>query len=137
MRYYCSWIEEDTIYIVMEYCESSVKDVYLQTKKDGKFIPEDKLKEILRQALIGLKCMHEHNMVHLDIKPDNLLMKDGEVKVADLGLCRITRIKRWTDLDEGDSRYLAKEVLNYNLGIDLKKSDIYSLGMSIFQGALL
>ena len=121
----------------MEYCESSVKDVYLQTKKDGKFIPEDKLKEILRQALIGLKCMHEHNMVHLDIKPDNLLMKDGEVKVADLGLCRITRIKRWTDLDEGDSRYLAKEVLNYNLGIDLKKSDIYSLGMSIFQGALL
>ena len=121
----------------MEYCESSVKDVYLQTKKDDKFIPEDKLKEILRQALIGLKCMHEHNMVHLDIKPDNLLMKDGEVKVADLGLCRITRIKRWTDLDEGDSRYLAKEVLNYNPGIDLKKSDIYSLGMSIFQGALL
>jgi serine/threonine protein kinase len=92
---------------------------------------------MLRQALIGLKCMHEHNMVHLDIKPDNLLMKEGEVKVADLGLCRITRIKRWTDLDEGDSRYLAREVLNYNQGVDLKKSDIYSLGMSIFQGALL
>jgi wee1-like protein kinase len=81
--------------------------------------------------------MHEHNMVHLDIKPDNLLMKEGEVKVADLGLCRITRIKRWTDLDEGDSRYLAKEVLNYSQGVDLKKSDIYSLGMSIFQGAIL
>jgi serine/threonine protein kinase len=43
--------------------------------------------------------MHEHNMVHLDMKPDNLLIKVSDVKIADLGLCRITRIKRWTDLD--------------------------------------
>lgn len=83
----------------MEYCEDSVKGMYQEAKREGKIIGEDKLKEILKQALIGLKCMHEHNMVHLDIKPDNLLMKNGEVKVADLGLCRITRIKRWTDLD--------------------------------------
>lgn len=43
--------------------------------------------------------MHEHNMVHLDIKPDNLLLNDKDLKIADLGLCRITRIKRWSDLD--------------------------------------
>jgi len=43
------------------------------------------------------------------IKPDNLLIKDNKIlKISDLGLCRITRIKKWTDLDEGDSRYLAK-----------------------------
>jgi len=92
---------------------------------------------MLKQALLGLKSMHDCNMVHLDIKPDNLLMKEGDVKIADLGLCRITRIKKWSDLDEGDTRYLAKEVLNYNESIDLTKADIYSLGMSIFQGAIL
>jgi serine/threonine protein kinase len=67
------------------------------------------LKDYLKQSLLGLQCMHEHNMVHLDIKPDNLLIKDNKIlKISDLGLCRITRIKKWTDLDEGDSRYLAK-----------------------------
>ena len=44
-------------------------------KLEGKIIPEEKLKEMLKQALIGLKTMHECNMVHLDIKPDNLLLK--------------------------------------------------------------
>ena len=68
-------------------------------KQENHIIEEEKLKEFLRQALMGLKCMHEHNMVHLDIKPDNLLVKNEEIKIADLGLCRITRIKRWTDLD--------------------------------------
>jgi serine/threonine protein kinase len=29
---------------------------------------------MLKQALLGLKCMHEHKMVHLDMKPDNLLV---------------------------------------------------------------
>lgn len=42
---------------------------------EGKIIPEEKLKDMLKQALIGLKAMHDCNMVHLDIKPDNLLMK--------------------------------------------------------------
>ena len=35
---------------------------------------EAELKDILKQSLLGLKCMHDHNMVHLDIKPDNLLI---------------------------------------------------------------
>jgi len=76
-------------------------------------------------------------MVHLDIKPDNLLIREKEIKIADLGLCRISRLKKWSDIEEGDSRYLAKEVLNYHQGIDLTKADIYSLGMSLFQGAIL
>ncbi len=77
-------------------------------------------------------------MVHLDIKPDNLLIKDNKIlKISDLGLCRITRIKKWTDLDEGDSRYLAKQILNYEEGVDLTKSDVFSLGMSFYQGIIL
>lgn len=47
-------------------------------------------------------------MVHLDVKPDNMLFKDQILKISDLGLARITKIKRSGDLEEGDSRYIAK-----------------------------
>jgi serine/threonine protein kinase len=82
--------------------------MYSKAKMQTIQVQECLLKDILKQALTGLMCMHQHNMVHLDIKPENLLMKDKDLKLADLGLCRITRIKKWSDLDEGDSRYLAK-----------------------------
>lgn len=76
-------------------------------------------------------------MVHLDIKPDNLLFKDSVLKVSDLGLTRITKIKREGDLEEGDSRYIARELLNYHSGMDLTKADIFSLAITIYEGITL
>ena len=52
--------------------------------------------------------MHENKMVHLDIKPDNILFKEAVLKISDLGLTRVTKLKNDGDLEEGDSRYLAK-----------------------------
>lgn len=40
-------------------------------------------------------------------------------------------------MEEGDSRYLAKELLNYHAGMDLTKADIFSLAMSIYEGVSL
>lgn len=77
--------------------------------------------------------MHENKMAHLDLKPDNLLIKDDVVKISDLGLTRKNYLKRTSELEEGDSRYLAREVLNYHPSIDLTKSDIFSLGLTIFE----
>ena len=85
----------------------------------------------------ALKYLHENNMVHLDLKPDNLLYSDTTLKVADLGLCRLARVKRWMELDEGDSRYLAREILNYTSETDLTKADIFSLGLSLYEGMSL
>jgi wee1-like protein kinase len=76
-------------------------------------------------------------MVHLDLKPDNMLYSGTNLKLADLGLCRLARVKRWMELDEGDSRYLAREVLNYNSETDLTKADIFSLGLSLYEGMSL
>jgi serine/threonine protein kinase len=77
--------------------------------------------------------MHENKMAHLDLKPDNLLIKDDVVKISDLGLTRKNYLKRTSELEEGDSRYLAKEVLNYHPSIDLTQSDIFSLGLTIYE----
>ncbi len=42
----------------MEYCESSLKEVYQFCRIEGKVIEEERLKEMMRQALIGMKAMH-------------------------------------------------------------------------------
>jgi len=61
----------------MEYCDNGLTNFYRTAKfqTERHYIEENILKDFLKQSLLGLQCMHEHNMVHLDIKPDNLLLK--------------------------------------------------------------
>jgi len=78
-------------------------------------------------------------MVHLDIKPDNILFSKSKdiFKIADLGLSRLAKIRQGEDVKEGDARYVAREILNdIQLGQDvyeLSKADIFSLGISIYE----
>ena len=60
----------------------------------------------------ALKSIHEQKIVHLDIKPENILISKGKFKIADLGLSRILKRNYGDDILEGDARYLAKEILN-------------------------
>lgn len=72
-------------------------------------------------------------MVHLDIKPENILISNsGDYKLGDFGLSRLARCKANEILEEGDSRYLSKEMLNPK-DIDLTKVDIFALGITIYQ----
>jgi serine/threonine protein kinase len=90
--------------------------------------------------------MHEHKFAHFDIKPANILYKKSHngsytFKLGDLGMCQnITELQNRIpeEFEEGDSRYVAREVLNLSdPNIDfyqtLSKADIFSLGLSIFQ----
>lgn len=80
----------------------------------------------------GLECLHKCGILHLDLKPDNILLQSDTVKIADFGLSRAARV-RSGDIEEGDSRYLAREVLNYSPQVDLAKSDIFSLAMTLYE----
>jgi serine/threonine protein kinase len=59
------------------------------------------------------------------------------LKISDLGLARIVKIRKEGDLVEGDSRYMAGELLNYRPGMDLTKADIFSLAITIYEGITL
>ena len=137
VRYYHSWVEENELYLVMEYCTHDLASIFRKHHQEERKIEEREIKDYLRQALEGLKSMHENKMVHLDIKPDNLLFKESVLKISDLGLTRVSKLRGDSDLDEGDSRYLAKEMLNYYPGIDATKADIFSLAMTIYEGLTL
>lgn len=82
----------------MEYCNQNLASILKKNRSESKKLEQTYIKNIFKQGLLGLKCMHDNQIVHLDIKPDNILFKDSILKISDLGLARITKIKREGDL---------------------------------------
>ena len=123
----------------MELCKESLR-TYLKKKiKDtDSFVPEKEIKRIMRDTCLGLHELHSRGIVHLDIKPENILeCYSGKFKLGDLGMARLlTKIVEEHDIPEGDCRYLAKELLNDNPNVpipDLTKADVFALGMTAYE----
>ena len=77
----------DSIFLVFEYCENDLATL-LDTAMKRKFT-EGEVKCLLRQLLSATAYMHDHWMIHRDIKMSNLLYNNrGELKLADFGLAR-------------------------------------------------
>jgi len=94
-------------------------------------ISEDETARILRQILEGLAFLHDLNLVHMDIKPQNILLTgplgQGDVKLCDLGLARLVDDKTVVREIIGTIDYVAPEVLAYE---PLQTGcDIWSVGV--------
>lgn len=93
--------------------------------------------DVFEQAAEALEYAHSKGVVHNDIKPANiLLMKDGTVKVADLGMAKVVsqghEIANSTQVC-GTPAYISPEMVSQGLRAADHRSDIYSLGVSMFQ----
>jgi len=138
VRYFSSWLEDGRLHIQTELCKCSLRDCLAERTRsypsDPRFSEED-LVEVLRDVARGLAILHARNFVHLDIKPDNILISRGSqgfYKIADLGLAAAAIGSSCEDISEGDCRYLAKEVLRGELA-DLPKADVFSLGLVAYE----
>jgi hypothetical protein len=140
VRYYNSWVHCDSLYIQLEYCGGG------NLEQAKRVYDERELFGMIRQLSSGLACLHSFDMVHEDVKPENIYLMNvshgGEVtvryKIGDFGLIKhLSGDDFDEDGQEGDSRYLAKEVLNGSLNssdpASRSKSDIFSLGLTIYQ----
>ncbi len=79
--------ENDTAYLVMDYLDGKNLQEYLQ-QKGGK-LPETEAIDIILQVLDGLKHVHAKNLLHRDIKPQNIYMTiDGRALLLDFGAAR-------------------------------------------------
>eukprot|EP00871_Galdieria_phlegrea_P004315 jgi/Galph1/4885/GphlegSOOS_G3578.1 len=81
-------INSDSFCTVLEYCDGSDLDTYLKSKGS---LSEDEAKLIISQVLNGLLYLNEQprKIIHYDLKPANILFRDGEVRIADFGLCKV------------------------------------------------
>ena len=111
-------------YIIGENLDELIKHV----KKTGKRLPENKIFKYFVGILYGLAHIHQNDIVHKDIKPDNIMINsDGAPKIADYGISKSLEdgnIKPTTN--RGTREYMSPELLrkkNYDT-----KTDIWSLG---------
>nr|XP_014097665.1 membrane-associated tyrosine- and threonine-specific cdc2-inhibitory kinase [Bactrocera oleae]XP_014097666.1 membrane-associated tyrosine- and threonine-specific cdc2-inhibitory kinase [Bactrocera oleae] len=127
VQFYRAWEQNDRLYMQMELCRESL-DRYLVRRRH---IPEETIWNILLDLLLALKNLHDQNLIHLDIKLDNVLIGDDDsCKLADFGLVIDVDIANRHQATEGDSRYMAPEILQ---GKFSKAADIFSLGVAMLE----
>ena len=123
--------DDGQYYIVMEYVEG--KTLKSLIKRRGKLTLTEVV-DIMLQLTSAVACAHDSYIIHRDIKPQNVLIKDdGTVKITDFGIAMALNSNELTQTNSvmGSVHYLPPEQANGS-GSTIK-SDIYSLGILMFE----
>jgi len=125
--------EDDGIkYIVMELLEgTTLKDIILS---DPDFLDNSQIIDIAYQIASALEHAHQNNIIHRDIKPENIVIDSKDsVKVADFGIARAVTTSTIVNTKRilGSVHYSSPEQARG--GVVDKRTDIYSLGILIYE----
>jgi eukaryotic-like serine/threonine-protein kinase len=123
--------EDGIYYMVMEYVSGMTLKQYIQAH--GPVVVPDTV-DIMKQVTSAISHAHANGIVHRDIKPHNILIDNyGKVKVTDFGIATALSATSLTQTNAmlGSVHYLSPEQARG--GIATKKSDIYSLGIVMFE----
>lgn len=121
--------ENGTYYIVMELVEGITLKQYIEKKAR---LSVKETVSIAIQVSMGIEAAHRNHIIHRDIKPQNIMIsKDGKVKVTDFGIAKAVTSNTITSNVMGSVHYTSPEQARG--GFSDEKSDIYSLGITMFE----
>lgn len=128
--------ENNTTYYVMEFIDGETIDEYI--KRNGKLSVEESLK-IIKEVCAALSYMHDHKMLHLDLKPKNIMRdSEGHIYLIDFGLAKQYNEngepESSTTLGLGTPGYAPIEQAHYKQdGTFPVTLDIYAVGASLYK----
>lgn len=140
--FYGAFFQEGAVYICMEFMDGGSID-----KLYGDGVPENVLRKIALSTVMGLKALKdEHNIIHRDVKPTNILVNSkGQVKICDFGVSG-NLVASIAKTNIGCQSYMAPERIagggvaqagaNPGGGTYSVQSDIWSLGLTIIECAM-
>ena len=124
-------------YIIMEFCEGGTLKSYLEEIRiKGKNITNEEIKAIFLQLIEGMKVINSE-IIHRDIKLENLLLKEGVIKISDFGISKnlFDTTRTITFKAYGTKEYTAPEAWKNEK--NTIQMDIYSMGIVFYEIATL
>jgi serine/threonine protein kinase len=125
-------LEEDPdLFIAMEYVEGQTLKEFLHARSQ----PAMSLAEamaIFEQILTALEFVHGNGVIHRDVKPSNVMVSGGRVKLMDFGIALMADMPRQTTSMIGTPQYMSPEQFEPSSKID-HRTDIYSAGIVLFE----
>lgn len=121
---------EGQVYIVMEYLQGRT----LKERIDSQPMPLEDIVNIASQLCDGLGLAHDLDIIHRNIKPQNILVGgDGQIKIMDFGLAHLTKVKPLSeDTSTSDTLYYKSPEQVKDRDLD-HRSDIWSLGVILYE----
>ncbi|XAR50897.1 Non-specific serine/threonine protein kinase [Bertholletia excelsa] len=125
--------ETGRIHIVLEYCRGGDLSMYIQ-QSQGR-VTEAKAKHLMQQLAAGLQILRRNNLIHRDLKPQNLLLSTNDenavLKIADFGFARPLQPRVLAETLCGSPLYMAPEIMLFKK-YDAK-ADLWSVGAILYQ----
>ena len=122
-------IENNEVYIIMEYCEEDLSKKIQRQKNLNQYFEEKQIIDWFIEICEGIKFIHDKKILYKNLNPENIfLTKDNHIKLGDFG---IDKYFNQTKGKIGIGSYLSPEIIkgeNYNY-----KNDIWNLGIILYE----